>query len=543
MNRSGFILQLSAIIALSFCLSHKTLGQAGENRTATYINPVVRGFNPDPSICRVGEDYYMITSSSSFYPGVPVYKSRDLINWKLIGHCLTRPEHFLPDKNNNHPVIYAGTLRYHNGTFYMVTTDVNGGGNFYVTATDPAGPWSNPVCIDKPVFDPSLFFDDNGKVYYTRRGEFANKDIVQAEIDIKTGKLLTSLKSISKGLVGDDTEGPHLFKANGWYYLTMGEGGSRYLHMQSIARSKSPWGPFQPCPRNPVISQHNGWWHHTAALGHADFIEDHSGNWWAVCLGQRKAGYMDFCVIGRETFLFPVKWEKGWPYVNPDYLVKLPVDCPTLPLFPWPEQPARDDFNEKELALHWNLMAYPLSNVYSLTDRPGYLRLYGTAEPVTESAQVSFVGRRQEEMAGEITANMEFIPTDPHEEAGLSVYQSPRCKYEFFITMRGGQRYAILRKTTGDMVTESSPVWVTSARVWLKISFDTKSYRFSIAEREGNWKEAGSGLTNLVSTDVAGTFGGVVIGPYATGNGKPCKNPADFDWVEYKFKEIELSGF
>ncbi len=412
MNRSVFFLQLLAIYALSFCMGNKAICQTREIRTPAYINPVVRGFNPDPSICRVGEDYYMITSSSYLYPGVPIYKSRDLINWKLIGHCLTRPEHFLLDKNNNRPVIYAGTLRYNNGTFYMVTTDVNGGGNFFVTATDPAGPWSDPVCIDRPVFDPSLFFDDNGKVYYTRRGEFANKDIVQAEIDIKTGKLLTPLKSISKGLVGDDTEGPHLFKANGWYYLTMGEGGSRYLHMQSIARGKSPWGPFEPCPRNPVISQHNGWWHHTAALGHADFIKDHQGNWWAVCLGQRKAGYMDFCVIGRETFLFPVIWEKGWPYVNPDYLVNLSIVHATLPLMPWPGLPAREDFNDKKLALQWNLMAYPFSNVYSLTERPGYLRLYGTSQPVIESAQVSFVGRRQEELAGEIIAAMEFKPLE-----------------------------------------------------------------------------------------------------------------------------------
>jgi alpha-N-arabinofuranosidase len=144
-------------------------------------------------------------------------------------------------------------------------------------------------------------------------------------------------------------------------------------------------------------------------------------------------------------------------------------------------------------------------------------------------------------MAGEIIAAMEFKPLEPLDEAGLSVYQSPTCQYALFISLRGGQKFAILRKTVGDMETESSPVWITSDKVWLKISFDTKSYRFSIAEREGNWKEAGSGLANLVSTDVAGTFGGVVIGPYATGNGKSCKNPADFDWVEYSFKKVELS--
>jgi xylan 1,4-beta-xylosidase len=539
----GVFMHLLLMGVLSIAINHQILCQSPESGSKGYTNPVIRGYNPDPSICRVGEDYYMITSSSYLFPGIPVYHSHDLIHWKMIGHCLTRPEQYFLDKNNNHPEMYAGTLRYNKGIFYMVTTDVNGGGNFFVTATDPAGPWSDPVCIDKPVFDPSLFFDEDGKVYYTRRGDFADKDIVQAEIEPKTGKLLTPLKHISKGLVGDDTEGPHLFRANGWYYLTMGEGGSRYLHMQSIARSKSPWGPFMSCPWNPVISQHNGWWHHTAALGHADFIEDHLGNWWAVCLGQRKAGYMDFCVIGRETFLFPVEWKQGWPFIKTADLLNLSIQTRTLPIYPWPELPLREDFNNKDLALFWNLMAYPFEKVYSLTARPGYLRLYGTVEPVRQSKQVSFIGRRQEEMAGEVTASMEFEPLSPNEEAGLTVYQSAEYQYAACITIRGGQKFALLRKTVGNMVTESERVWITAHKIKLKITFDNNNYHFSVAETESVWKELGTGLINLISTDVAGTFGGVVIGPYATGNGIASKSPADFDWVDTEFKFVTLTGF
>ncbi|MEN6384992.1 MAG: glycoside hydrolase family 43 protein [Phycisphaerales bacterium] len=473
------------------------------------------------------------------YPGIPVYHSQDLIHWELIGHCLTRPEHFCMSKNNNHPEIYAGTLRYHNGTFYMITTDVMGGGNYFITATDPAGPWSDPVFIDSRVFDPSLFFDDDGKVYYTRRGEFSDKDIVQAEIDIKTGKLLTPLKSISKGLVGDDTEGPHLFKRNGWYYLTMGEGGSRYLHMQSIARSKSPWGPFEKCPHNPVISQHNGWWHHTAALGHADFIEDHEGRSWAVCLGQRKAGYMDFSIIGRETFLIPIEWKDDWPYVNSSVLTRLEVQIQTLPFKSIPQESAREEFDSRELSLKWNMMAYPFEKVYSLTDRPGYLRLYGTPEPLLQSKQVAFLGIRQSEMAGEVITKMEFEPISENEEAGLAVYQKSDCKYSAYLTLRNQQKAVCLRKTIRDMTIELGNIPVSKTSLFLKVKLDTYIYEFSFSEDGNQWTRIGSGMANLVSTDVAGSFGGALLGIYCSGNGKKCQHPADFDWFEYHFSEVK----
>ena len=275
-------------------------GLAGEPTPspASYRNPILRGVNPDPSICRVDGDYYLVTSSMFFYPGVPVYHSQDLVNWELVSHALTTSNQFCLSRNHGNPMMYAATLRYHAGTFYVITTDVQGGGNFFVSATNAAGPWSEPVFVDRPVFDPSLFFDDDGKVYYTRRGDFKDKDIVQAEIDVKTGKLLTPLRGISKGLISDDTEGPHLYKINGWYYLSMGEGGSRALHMQTIARSKNPYGTFEPCPHNPFLAQHNAWWHPIRAAGHADFVQSADGRWWTVFLATRHAGYDSFSASG-----------------------------------------------------------------------------------------------------------------------------------------------------------------------------------------------------------------------------------------------------
>jgi xylan 1,4-beta-xylosidase len=499
-----------------------------------YENPVIRGVNPDPSACRVGEDFYLVTSSMHFYPGVPVYHSRDLVNWRLIGHALTRRSHFCLDRNKGRPMIFAATLRHHEGIFYVITTDVNGGGNFYVTASDPAGPWSDPVFVDRPMFDPSFLFDDDGKVYYTRRGDFKDKDIVQAEIDIRTGRLLTSLRSISKGLVSDDTEGPHLYKVDGWYYLSMGEGGSRFLHMQTVGRSRSPWGPFEACPHNPFIAQHNAWWHSVKCLGHADFVESQDGRWWVVFLGTRHAHYNHFSVIGRETFLAPVEWVDGWPVVRPEHQRQLNVEVRTLPLHPWPISPERDEFQVKSPALEWTVLAYPERELSSLSERPGYLRLRGQSDSPAESKQAAFIGRRQEEMNCSASAALDFEPLGENEEAGLTVFQTRSHHYDIFKTLRGGSPAVVLRKTVGDMTVEAAMLRVERGPLDLKIESDPDTYRFYCADRGSEWRLLGSGQSKLIATEVASVWSGVLLGMYSTGNGAPCGRPADFDWFEYR---------
>ncbi len=530
------------IIKTIFCLNFLLIcGNiiTGQVSSGGYTNPVLRGMNPDPSICRAGHEFYMVTSSMYFYPGVPVYKSKDLINWKLIGYCLTKKQHFFTEENNNSPMMYAATLRYNKGVFYMITTDVNGGGNFFVTTKDPALPWSDPIKIDQPVFDPSLFFDDDGKVYYTRRGDFKDKDIVQAEIDITSGKLLTPLRSISKGLISDDTEGPHLFKRHNWYYITMGEGGSRALHMQTIARSKSPWGPFESDPDNPVITQNHAWWHHIRALGHADFIEAPDGSSWAVCLGTRHVDYDAFSAIGRETFLMPVNWINDWPVIKPDYRYNLFIDVPTLPLKPWPAALDKDDFDNSVLNLKWNMLMYPFTQWYTLVERPGFLRLKGTAEKLQETKQVAFIGTRQKEMSGSFTTAFEFVPHSANEEAGICVFQKNNFHYDLFISIRNKIKVAVLKKTVGDMVTEISVIPVIGIRFECKITFDPFNYHFFI-KQNNNWIAAGTGIVNLISTEVAAVWSGIFLGMYSTGNGESCISPADFDWANVAFTEVKF---
>jgi xylan 1,4-beta-xylosidase len=280
-----------------------------------FHNPVIRGFHPDPSICRVGDDYYLAVSSFEFFPGVPLFHSRDLVNWRKIGHALTRQSQLDLSQARCSQGIFAPTLRHHEGTFYLTTTNVGGGGNFLVTATDPAGPWSDPVWIDRDAFDPSLFFDDDGRVYYTRR---EGQRIAQAEIDVRSGRLGTPLRIIADAFSSTDAEGPHLYKSNGFYYLLCAEGGTGYGHMVTIGRSRSPWGPFESCPWNPILTHRHVIPSPIRYTGHGDLVQTPDGAWWMVFLGTRHHPRRGYCfhVLGREVFLAPVTWRDDWPIVN-----------------------------------------------------------------------------------------------------------------------------------------------------------------------------------------------------------------------------------
>ena len=317
-------------------------------------NPIIRGFNPDPSICRVGDDYYLVTSSFEYFPGVPIYHSRDLTNWRQIGHCLTRKSQLFLEKAPSSGGIYAPTIRYHDGRFYMVTTNVGRqeggrvveGGNFYVSAKDPAGEWSDPIWVKQRGIDPSLFFE-NDKAYFTSngtawapvRGEY------QCEIDIKTGAQLTETVFLWAGTGGAYVEAPHLFQRGEYYYLIAAEGGTERCHMVTIARSSKPYGPFEASPHNPILT-HRSLQTEIQSTGHADFVEDPNGNWWAVFLGVRFPGGF-WANLGRETFLAPVTWTTdGWPIVNGGQRMQPEMEVENLPLAQrWPAEPARDNFD------------------------------------------------------------------------------------------------------------------------------------------------------------------------------------------------------
>jgi xylan 1,4-beta-xylosidase len=503
-------------------------------------NPVVPGFYPDPSVCRVGEDYYLVTSTFEYFPGVPVFHSRDLAHWRQIGHCLTRTSQLPLEKIGSSCGIYAPTIRHHNGTFYMVTTNVAGwpgdlfGQHFYVTADDPAGEWSEPVPVERGdlpfSIDPSLCFDDDGTVYFTCNGPGG---IYQFVIDIVTGKRLTDVRRIWGGAGWKSPEGAHLYQIGGMYYLLVAEGGTEYGHCETIARSAGPWGPFEPYADNPILT-HRSIEHPIQCTGHAELVQAHEGSWWLVFLGVRPNGYPPCYHLGRETFLAPVRWtEEGWPVVGRNGVVDLDMEVDGLPAHPWDELPTRDEFDRPDLDLRWNFLRNPRDNDWSLTARPGWLRLNGSAVSLNEADSPAFLGRRQRYFNCYAATLLEFEPAAEGEEAGLTALMNERHHYEIAVTRRQGERRVIVHRRIGSLAAVVAQKPLGPGPVILRIDADRDLYRFSYA-RAGQERQAlATGETRYLSTEVAGGFTGVYLGPYATGLGRPSATPADFDWFEH----------
>jgi alpha-N-arabinofuranosidase len=509
-----------------------------ERYPETFNNPIIPGSFPDPSICRVGDDYYTVHSTFEYFPGVPVMHSKDLINWEMIGYCLTRKSQLNLDKVRSSGGIYAPTIRYNEGTFYMITTGVDCGGNFYVTAKDPAGPWSEPIWIeDGGGIDPSLLFDDDGTVYYHRQHGGRHGCTAQATIDPKTGKLEGELKEIWRGTGGIWPEGPHLYKINGRYYLMISEGGTSYGHMVTVARSDSPWGPFESDPNNPILTHRNLNGNPIRAVGHADLVNT-PGGWWLVCLAIRPQGG-NYHHIGRETFLAPVEWKDGWPVVGNNGTISLTMKAPKLPQHTWPKPPARDDFDNDKLALQWNYLRNPYQDNYSLTQRPSYLRLYGSAVTFDDQDSPTFVGRRQTDLDCIASTLLEFDPESENEEAGLVARNFDGFHYEIGITLKDGKRQAFLRKVVRNKIIEPVKyIEVQPGPVILSIKASPLFYEFS-CQSPGQTREVlGTARTKDLSVENIGfdrgmCFTGVYFGMYASGNGSKCTTPADFAWFEY----------
>jgi xylan 1,4-beta-xylosidase len=500
----------------------------------TFKNPVIPGFYPDPSVCRVGEDFYLVNSSFEYFPGVPIWHSRDLIHWRQIGHVLTRRSQLELAGVKCSDGIYAPTIRFHNGTFYMITTWVSAGvyKNFFVTATNPAGPWSDPIWYDQSGIDPSLLFDDDGKVYFqSNRGMMFKMEraIYQSEIDIKTGRRLTEPKLIWCGSGGSYVEGPHVYKRDGWYYLLTAEGGTSYGHMVAIARSKNVWGPYESCPHNPILSNRHAY-EQIHGTGHADLVQAVDGSWWMVHLAFRKT-VGDIHTLGRETCLAPVEWRDGWPVVNQTG-TNSEIISKTLPLHPWPEIPAHDDFDANELGLQWVHLRNPVAENYSLTERKGFLRLRGSEKNLFV-ASPTFVARRQQHFNFTATTSLEFEPKGENEEAGLTLLMTNEHHYDFFVSNRDGKRVLILKYNLELIRQTAVEIPLAEGAVQLRITGTKELYHFSFSQNGATFREIAKVNTRYLGTEVTSGYNGVVIGLYAIGNGKACAAPADWDWFDY----------
>lgn len=499
----------------------------------TFANPVLSGFHADPSICRVGDDYYLVCSSFEYFPGVPIHHSKDLVNWRLIGHCLTRTSQLPLKKMRASGGIFAPTLRYHDGTFYMITTNVWGGGNFYVTATDPAGPWSEPIKLDVEGIDPSLLFDEDGTIYYCRHVGGADGYVGITTLDLKTGKLEGELRKAWEGMGGVWAEGPHIYKVSGNYYLMISEGGTSYNHAVTIARSDSPWGPYESNPANPILTHRGQPDRPIQAVGHADLVETPEG-WWMACLGIRPQGG-PYHHIGRETFIAPVTWtDDGWPVVNDNKGIDLTMAAPRLPVYKWEPTVTRDNFDTPSLAKSWNYLRNPVTANYSLTERPGYLRLKGTSVKLTDVDSPTFIGRKQTGLGCNVKTSLEFEPQNDDSEAGLTIRGNDENHYAIGVTRSDGRRQVfarwVLQGKTVEPVTYSD---IPNGAVQLIIEAYPDRYEFYCQPASGMKLGLGQASTQDLATEKIGGFTGTYIGMFATAS-NDASPPVDFDWFEYE---------
>jgi alpha-N-arabinofuranosidase len=505
-----------------------------------YRNPIIPGFHPDPSVVRVGEDYYLVNSSFEYFPGVPIFHSRDLINWKQIGHVLTRRSQLPLDKVRPSDGIYAPTIRYHDGVFYMVTTLVGDGRftNFYVTTKDPAGQWSDPIYYDQSGIDPSLFWDDDGKVYFhsNRAMKFSDpRGIYVSETDIKTGKRLTEPRLVWKGSGGSYPEGPHIYKRNGIYYLIVAEGGTAYGHMVTLARSKHIYGPYEAAPNNPILSNRYAY-SSVQGTGHADLVEAHDGSWWLVHLAFRPT-IGEVHTIGRETFLTPAKWDAdGWLVVNETGTTAEEMKVPTLPLRPFPKTSPRDDFDSSVLGFDWIHLRNPEIRNYSLSEKKGSLRLKGGAATLYDLDSPTFVGRRQDAFIFQAETRVDFRPAAENEEAGMTLLMTNQHHYDLFIRRSGGKLTLVVKFNLELIKHTAAEIPLEDRPVRLRVAGTKEFYTFSYAQRDNEYKEIAKVNTRYLGTEVTGGYNGVIIGLYATGNGKPSTANADFDWFGYETK-------
>lgn len=511
-------------------------------------NPLLKGMYPDPSICRKGEDYYLITSSFEFFPGIPIFHSKDLVNWEQIGHVLDRPEQLNLDNLKASKGIYASTIRYKEDEdlFYVITTLVQepfyyGNKNFYVTAKDPKGPWSDPIeVIGAESIDPSLLFDGDKNYYvgnlrpYPEEPEREERYIWVQEIDLKTGILVGERKIIRERGANDGAdapEGPHIYHIGEYYYLMIAEGGTNLNHSETIFRSKSIWGPYEPNPRNPLITHRNLTRNYPInSTGHADLIQLHNGEWYAVLLASRLDGGT-YRVLGRETFALPVIWEEGWPVFSPETgHVEFEYEAPIMPLHPFEKDSNCDNFEDAELRFEWNFLRTPRHRIYSLVERFSHLRLFMHPSTINEQANPSLIARRQQDISFDAFTVME-AKLSGLECAGLVVFFNDRFNYQF---VKEKDQICLYRTYMGEKQRIAGEKY-NEEKIYLKVSARERDISFYYGK---NCSElsclCGNQDIRILSMEIAGGFTGTYIGLYASSNGEDSNSYADFDWFEYK---------
>ncbi len=538
-------------LALSYSLSAQT----------TLVNPILTGFYPDPSIVRVGTDYYLVNSTFSYFPGIPVLHSKDLKNWKQIGNVIDRPSQmdFMGEKLTRG--LFAPAIHYYKGLFYVTCTDIDHDGNFIATAKNPAGPWSNPVRVPQVRgIDPSLYFDeatDKAYMIYNsdapdRKPLYSGHRTIQIyELDYKTLKVIGEQKQLVNGGVDLSKkpvwiEAPHIMKRNDWYYLYAAEGGTSVNHTEVVFRSKSVWGPFVPYENNPILTQRGlpeDRKDPITSAGHAQFVEGPDGKWYAIFLAVRPYEG-DYYNTGRETFIAPVTWKDEWPIVDPDHKViqyNYPVSFSEVKqkgALPQSGNFAYTLTFDKQLDPSFLFMRTVDSSSFSLSKKNG-LTLKLKPETVMELGNPSFIGKRQQHLYSTAETELSFSPKTDKEKAGLIILQNEDHFYYLCKSQAQGKDVLQLFKSkpkekSMELLVEV-PLTAKVRKVGLRITSMGGTYSFSFSENAKNWKILKDKVdAKFLSTKEAGGFIGCLYGMYATSSGEQTTNSASFQYLTYK---------
>lgn len=512
-----------------------------------FRNPILAGFFPDPSVTRVGDRYYLVNSTFTYFPGIPVFESPDLVHWRQIGNVIDRPDELHFNGLSVSRGVFAPSIQYHAGTYYVLNTAVDAGGNFLSIATQAAGPWSDPIWLpDLDGIDPSLFFDDDGRAYLLNNGPPAGKPrynghraIWIQEFDLALRKLVGPRQVLVDGGVAPARnpiwiEGPHLYKRRGWYYLMCAEGGTSTGHSEVILRARSPFGPFMAGPHNPILTQRDLAPNRTdpvADAGHADLVETVDGRWWAVFLAVRPYAQEHYNT-GRETFLLPVDWENDWPVIlaqgqSIPYVASAPTSMPVVdpsdsvrgyPMtgnFAW-----RDEFDAPALQREWLSVRAPAEGWADLGARPGWLTIHARPESLDTLKAPSFLARRQQHMSFDASTALE-LPATGGVAAGIAAFQNERFWYFLGARLRGNRLQIFLEKDGGhgaSVVTSKDLdlAGISRHRIQLEIRGLAGRYSFLFDPDGKGWRpllleDDGT----ILSTNVAGGFVGAVVGPFA----------------------------
>ncbi|MCZ8533772.1 glycoside hydrolase family 43 protein [Psychrobacillus psychrodurans] len=531
----------------------------------TIRNPILPGFNPDPSICRVGEDYYIAVSTFEWFPGVGIYHSKDLKNWRLISRPLNRISQLNMMGNPNSGGVWAPALSYSEGQFWLIFTDVKvtegqwkDCHNYLVTCDTIDGEWSEPIYLNSSGFDPSLYHDESGKKYlvnmkWDHRLHHHNfYGIVLQEYDVEQQKLVGESTIIFKGTDIKLVEAPHLYKINGYYYLLTAEGGTKYDHAATIARSKNLEGPYEVHPDNPLITSFPYPRNPLQKSGHASIVQTHTNEWFLVHLTGRplpkeNQPLLDprgYCPLGRETAIQRIEWKNDWPYVVNGNGPSLEIEGPAIEEVVWEKDfEEKDDFNGERLNNHFQSLRIPLDeHVVSLKDNPGHLRLYGK-ESLTSKFTQAFIARRWQHFNFTAETKVAFNPNTFQQSAGLVNYYNTENWTALQISWNE-EKGRILELTTCDNFTYDQPlkgkeiiIPKEHEYVYLKVDVQTSIYEYSYSFDGENWRLIPIKLASHKLSDDYIQGGGFFTGAFV---GMQCQDTsgqsihADFDYFVYK---------